>query len=828
MSGQIQGDDLVFRVVIDDADLPRATASVSKGLQNVASQANVGQQQFAKLSKSTALTRQEMMALNYTASDIAASLSSGASPFTILLQQGGQVKDSFGGLGPLFSKLSSVLTVARVAFGLTAAAAAGVVYALYEGHQRTEEFNKSIVLTGNFAGVAAGEINTLARSVAALSQAPIGASREALMALIKTGQVGPQALQPMAQAMVTLQKTTGGTADEIAKDFAGMSTGVAKWAYEHNRLLHFVTAEQYTYIRSLEAQGKVQEAMAFTSQVLDKALKDRQPGLSAIGKLWKEVGDFASSAWDKMAGIGKTDNVAQQIDGMKDKLVQVQRELQSARSRRAGDTEIGALEAAEKRLKGFLEANRAAGRLGSKEQAEKAEQDRQELERAQSGFIEAGLSKERAGIAQSRATQDLARERERLSVERQYDLLEISGQTYLERVTALERAQIAAKEAAVNDEIALEAKRPVGTPQEAIAREAKLIELQTKRVVILGERAKLEDRIRRGELYRPGPQVLETPNQQFLRMEHAEGAALEAGLRDRAAQRTEAAHELLDANRDLGIQLVLDDRQRGLAQIAVEEETLRKRLDLDALNADDRKRVEASLATWRVLREKQLTEELKPEYQKQLDLFADTARYMKQASDEFHQGFIDRGRDAFAQWVETGKASSAGLVSFIKQQFAKLVYDKYLAGIFNSLAGSFFDSFKGLGGGSGGGGGGGDWMQETMSLIGIHHAGGIAGAPSMVRSVSSLAFAGAPRYHGGGIAGDEVPAILRRGEEVLTESNPRHVKNGAGRAPVSITYAPVTYVDSRSDQMQIRRIAAEQNELGRRQLLDDLRAQGVL
>ncbi|HRP77202.1 MAG TPA: hypothetical protein PKZ27_16505, partial [Rhodocyclaceae bacterium] len=43
------------------------------------------------------------------------------------------------------------------------------------------------------------------------------------------------------------------------------------------------------------------------------------------------------------------------------------------------------------------------------------------------------------------------------------------------------------------------------------------------------------------------------------------------------------------------------------------------------------------------------------------------------------------------------------------------------------------------------------------------------------------AFAGAPRYHTGGIAGlrpDEIPTILKKREEVLTEDDPRHRQNG--------------------------------------------------
>ena len=65
---------------------------------------------------------------------------------------------------------------------------------------------------------------------------------------------------------------------------------------------------------------------------------------------------------------------------------------------------------------------------------------------------------------------------------------------------------------------------------------------------------------------------------------------------------------------------------------------------------------------------------------------------------------------------------------------------------------------------------------------GVAHTGGIAGAFSSYRhNVNPMLFGMAPRYHSGGIAGlapDEVPAILRRGEEVLTAGDPRHRFNG--------------------------------------------------
>ncbi len=77
---------------------------------------------------------------------------------------------------------------------------------------------------------------------------------------------------------------------------------------------------------------------------------------------------------------------------------------------------------------------------------------------------------------------------------------------------------------------------------------------------------------------------------------------------------------------------------------------------------------------------------------------------------------------------------------------------------------------------------------------GENHSGGIAGSSASMRRASPSWFAAALRYHGGGIAGlapDEVPSILRRGEEVLTEGDPRHRNNGGldggGGAPGNVT-----------------------------------------
>jgi tape measure domain-containing protein len=71
----------------------------------------------------------------------------------------------------------------------------------------------------------------------------------------------------------------------------------------------------------------------------------------------------------------------------------------------------------------------------------------------------------------------------------------------------------------------------------------------------------------------------------------------------------------------------------------------------------------------------------------------------------------------------------------------------------------------------------------------LFHDGGIAGQTSSRRMVNPAIFANAPRYHAGGIAGDEVPAILQKGEEVLTRNDPRHIRNGGGTSINVTVYA---------------------------------------
>lgn len=152
-----------------------------------------------------------------------------------------------------------------------------------------------------------------------------------------------------------------------------------------------------------------------------------------------------------------------------------------------------------------------------------------------------------------------------------------------------------------------------------------------------------------------------------------------------------------------------------------------------------------------------------------------------------------------------------------------------------------FSGLTGGGGGAAGGGGIGSaaWFDRAALFIAnmlgaggfgagsafgnqdlgaFFHQGGLVGAGGTYKLVDSAAWINAPRYHGGGIAGlkaDEVPAILRRDEEVLRANDPRHRDNSGGSAgPVVVnqTFNTQGAIDTRT---RLQMAADAQLSLGR-------------
>ena len=184
--------------------------------------------------------------------------------------------------------------------------------------------------------------------------------------------------------------------------------------------------------------------------------------------------------------------------------------------------------------------------------------------------------------------------------------------------------------------------------------------------------------------------------------------------------------------------------------------------------------------------------------QSRLEDFAKTAGNI---ADGIGSAFVDAfsaGSDAVADFVKTGKLDFSSLITNFIADLARLAAQKFIFGPLSNLLGGILG---GIGGGSGG------------LLAGILHEGGMAGSGGGRRTVDPSVFAGARRYHSGGLAGDEVPAILQRGERVLSKKETRDYDRGGSP---TIVFNVKDAASVRQSRSQIAADASRALAMGRR------------
>lgn len=252
--------------------------------------------------------------------DIFTSLASGQQPLTVLLQQGGQLKDVFGGAGAAAQALggyvASLITPTSVlAAGLVAVAAGYVL-----GSKEAQAYTAALVLSGNAAGTTAGQLGDMARQVAAASGATQGLAAQVLTQLASAGQVGAANLERFAQAAIELERAGGPAGEETAKAFAELAKSPLQASLrltESTRYLSAATAEQ---IATLERQGRTVDAARLAQEAYASAIEQRTPDLVArLGtaeRAWLAIKDAVKGVGDAFLEIGRADTLQQQVSSI--------------------------------------------------------------------------------------------------------------------------------------------------------------------------------------------------------------------------------------------------------------------------------------------------------------------------------------------------------------------------------------------------------------------------------------------------------------------------------------------------------------------------------
>ncbi|WP_454737590.1 phage tail length tape measure family protein [Cupriavidus necator] len=314
-------------------------AQIARSIENAgAANANqfvdrmrVTEQAFGRVGASAAQAANAMRMVPAQMTDIVTQLAGGQNPLLILTQQGGQLKDMFGGIGPAIRGVGTYISALLTPINLGIAAVGGLAFAMYKGHAEAEAFGKSLVLTGNYAGMTADSFNDMSKRVADATQTTVGTSREAIQALVSTGAYTRQQIGVAAEGIIAYARVSGEKVEDVAKDYAKMSEGVAKWAAEHNRSMHYMTAATYDRIKALEDAGRTEQALMVNLEALHNRFADvSKEKLGIIERMWLGVKAAISGTWEAMKAIGRPETTGDRIEALERQRAQAQRRFDTA------------------------------------------------------------------------------------------------------------------------------------------------------------------------------------------------------------------------------------------------------------------------------------------------------------------------------------------------------------------------------------------------------------------------------------------------------------------------------------------------------------------
>lgn len=248
--------------------------------------------------------------------DVATQLAGGQSPWLILLQQGGQVKDSFGGMIPMFRGLAGAITLPMVGATSLAVATGALAYAWYQGDSTLSEFNKTLVLSGNQAGLTADRMLVLSRAGQAAGLT-FNQTSESLTALVNAGVRGGEQFEAISQSVARFSSASGVEVDKVAEAFGKLTTDPTSGLTAMARQFHNVTAEQIAYVAQLQRSGDEAGALQAANEAATKGFDDQTRRLKEnMGTLetWADkTAQAFKSMWDAVLDIGRPDSSADML-----------------------------------------------------------------------------------------------------------------------------------------------------------------------------------------------------------------------------------------------------------------------------------------------------------------------------------------------------------------------------------------------------------------------------------------------------------------------------------------------------------------------------------
>ncbi len=672
-----------------EAEAPKAAAVASAALQRVGMSAKA--------------TDAALRGLPAQFTDIAVSLQAGQNPLTVFLQQGGQLKDMFGGIGPAARAMGGYMLGLVNPFSVAAAAVGTLTLAYYQGSKEADLYARSIIMTGNAAGTTSAQLATIAANVDKIVGTQALAA-ETVSALVSTGQVSNSNLQRFTETSIRMQRNLVMSVKESVAAFADLGKDPLRASEKLNESMNYLTFSVYSQIKALQDQGREFEAAELAQRTYATAMDSRtaqlEANLGTIERAWRAIKDGAKEGWDAMLNIGRS--------GPEAVLINAQSSIEQARKyggntleleeqiRAASRAQVRAIDSASEQAeiaRTDKERMAASRRLSEQQKAVRSRADLRadELKRLREDARLVGMEADKLAALEKaiiekykdpkvrapRAYQDDAATRVIAALKEQEAAMRLALTTS-EKLTASER-ELAKFTQQVAD---LKGKAQLTADQKSLLANEGIIRAQLEQNVAIERQVERKKELSRldEEATKRAADLARTYAGMTLSLESAAESRRDqydrligtAGMGDRARQETEAQWAIRRESERAMRQATQSASERGLLDSDLYRDQVTKiRAHLDQALADQRKYFDA---------EKALREDWRVGAASGMANYADMARDVARQSQEAFENAFMGMEDALTKFVTTGKLDFKSLADSIIQDMTRMIIRQQITG----------------------------------------------------------------------------------------------------------------------------------------------------
>ena len=288
---------------------------LGKSSTTASRQLDQGAKSYDKMALSAKQLQAAQRQLPMQFTDIFTGLASGQRPLQVFLQQGGQLKDVFGGIGPALRASAGYIMGLVSPFTLAAGAAIGFAVALSQVQERQNAIDRALILTGRYTSDTAEGLRELSREMDNISGVTAGSAAKAIAQVAETGRFTADQLETVAVAAETWRAATGTAVEDTIKQFVKLREDPVRAALELNRTYNFLGQSTLEQARKFVEMGQDADAAAVVVNAFAADLNSKAPQMAdqvgTIAGAFRGLKVASAEAWD--AVVEGMDHVARRL-----------------------------------------------------------------------------------------------------------------------------------------------------------------------------------------------------------------------------------------------------------------------------------------------------------------------------------------------------------------------------------------------------------------------------------------------------------------------------------------------------------------------------------